>query len=216
MRRPVNLAMSAVTVVVAVAALRSGQRAGLDRAVTVAAPAGIVDATDAPTTPASPGRSAAPSSAPSRLLTSAPSMVLPRGGNGRPGPTPPAQSPPSLRQAPTAPRPPQSPNSQPSPTQSAATTTTVNGAAADTQYGPVQVQVSIRGHRIIRADAIDYPQGSSRDRDINSRAIPELDQETLNAQSSNIDTVSGASYTSDGYRQSLQSALDAAHRAGAW
>jgi len=92
----------------------------------------------------------------------------------------------------------------------------VNGAPADTQYGPVQVQISIRNHRIIRADAIDYPQGSSRDQEINSYAIPQLDQETLDAQSANIDTVSGATYTSDGYRQSLQSALDAAHQAGAW
>jgi uncharacterized protein with FMN-binding domain len=92
---------------------------------------------------------------------------------------------------------------------------TVNGAPADTQYGPVQVQISIRSGRIIRADAIDYPQGGSRDREINSYAIPQLDQETLDAQSANIDTVSGATYTSDGYRQSLQSALDAAHRAGA-
>ena len=80
----------------------------------------------------------------------------------------------------------------------------------------MQVQVSIRGRRIIRADAIDYPQGSRRDQEINSYAIPQLDQETLNAQSANIDTVSGATYTSEGYRQSLQSALDAAHRAGAW
>ena len=103
----------------------------------------------------------------------------------------------------------------PTPTPKTATTTTVNGAPADTQYGPVQVQISIRGGRITRADAIDYPQGSSRDREINSYAIPRLDQETLDAQSANIDTVSGATYTSDGYRQSLQSALDAAHRAGA-
>ena len=91
----------------------------------------------------------------------------------------------------------------------------MNGAPADTQYGPVQVQISIRSGRIIRADAIDYPQGSRRDQEINSSAIPQLNQETLDAQSANIDTVSGATYTSDGYRQSLQSALDAAHKAGA-
>ena len=92
---------------------------------------------------------------------------------------------------------------------------TVNGAPADTQYGPVQVQITVRGGRIVRADAIEYPQGSSRDQQINSYAIPQLDDETLQAQSAQIDTVSGASYTSQGYRESLQSALDAAHRAGA-
>jgi uncharacterized protein with FMN-binding domain len=90
---------------------------------------------------------------------------------------------------------------------------TVNGEAIDTMYGPVQVQVSVRGTRIMSAHAIDYPQGGGRDQEINSVAIPQLDQETLQTQSARIDTVSGATYTSDGYRRSLQSALDAAHRA---
>ena len=94
-------------------------------------------------------------------------------------------------------------------------TTTVNGQAVDTRYGPVQVQIQIRSGRITRADAIDYPQSDGRSQEINSQAVPQLDQETLSAQSSRIDTVSGATYTSDGYRQSLQSALDAAHKAGA-
>jgi uncharacterized protein with FMN-binding domain len=90
---------------------------------------------------------------------------------------------------------------------------TVNGAVIDTMYGPVQVQVTVSNSRIVSADAINYPQGGGRDQEINSRAIPQLDQETMQAQSARIDTVSGATYTSDGYRRSLQSALDAAHRA---
>jgi uncharacterized protein with FMN-binding domain len=90
---------------------------------------------------------------------------------------------------------------------------TVNGSAIDTMYGPVQVQVTVRGARIVSAQAIDYPQGGGRDQEINSVAIPQLNQETMQAQSARIDTVSGATYTSDGYRRSLQSALDAAHRA---
>jgi uncharacterized protein with FMN-binding domain len=89
--------------------------------------------------------------------------------------------------------------------------TTVNGAAADTRYGPVQVQVQIRAGRIVSAKAINYPQGSGRDREINSYAIPVLQTETLSAQSAHVDTVSGATYTSEGYAQSLQSALDSAH-----
>jgi uncharacterized protein with FMN-binding domain len=80
-------------------------------------------------------------------------------------------------------------------------------------YGPVQVQVTVRGNRIVRAHAIDYPQGGGRDQEINSRAVPQLDQEAVQAQSARIDTVSGATYTSEGYRTSLQSALDAAHEA---
>ena len=88
---------------------------------------------------------------------------------------------------------------------------TVNGTAADTQFGPVQVQLVLQGGRIVKAVAIDYPQGSGRDQEINSYAIPQLQTETLRAQSAQVDTVSGATYTSDGYRRSLQAALDAAH-----
>jgi uncharacterized protein with FMN-binding domain len=88
---------------------------------------------------------------------------------------------------------------------------TVNGAAVDTAYGLVQVQVKIQGRRILSATAIDYPQGSGRDRAINQQAVPVLQRETVAAQGAQIDTVSGATYTSDGYRRSLQAALDAAH-----
>mgnify|MGYP000630881574 CR=1 FL=1 len=61
-----------------------------------------------------------------------------------------------------------------------------------------------------RVQAVDYPDGNGRDRQINARAIPILVSETLDAQSAEIDFVSGATYTSDGYQQSLQSALDEA------
>ncbi|MCW2620457.1 MAG: FMN-binding protein [Frankiales bacterium] len=93
----------------------------------------------------------------------------------------------------------------------AASVIVVNGTAVDTRYGLVQVQISVRGSTIVAARAIDYPQGSGRDREINTRAVPVLQQETLAAQSSRVDAVSGATYTSQGYRESLQAALDAAH-----
>jgi uncharacterized protein with FMN-binding domain len=88
---------------------------------------------------------------------------------------------------------------------------TFTGEAADTRYGPVQVRITVAGGRITDAQAVDYPQESGRDVRINSAAVPELNQETLQAQSAQIDTVSGATYTSEGYQQSLQSAIDAAH-----
>jgi uncharacterized protein with FMN-binding domain len=88
---------------------------------------------------------------------------------------------------------------------------TFTGGAADTRYGPVQVQITMAGGRITDAQAVQYPQESGRDVRINSTAVPELNQETLQAQSAQIDTVSGATYTSEGYQQSLQSAIDAAH-----
>jgi uncharacterized protein with FMN-binding domain len=88
---------------------------------------------------------------------------------------------------------------------------TVNGTSVDTRYGPVQVQLVVQGKRVVKATAIDYPQNGGQDREINGQAIPQLQRETLQAQGSAIDTVSGATFTSEGYRTSLQAALDAAH-----
>ena len=90
-------------------------------------------------------------------------------------------------------------------------TSVVNGSSVHTRYGPVQVRLTIRNGRIVTATAIDYPSSGGRDREINSYAIPLLQRETVAAQSARIDTISGATYTSDGYRGSLQAALDAAH-----
>ncbi|WP_370961606.1 FMN-binding protein [Amycolatopsis sp. cg9] len=88
---------------------------------------------------------------------------------------------------------------------------TFTGDAADTRYGPVQVRITVAGGKITDAQAVEYPQESGRDVRINSEAVPELNQEALQAQSAQIDTVTGATYTSEGYRQSLQSAIDQAH-----
>ncbi|HEX4017494.1 MAG TPA: FMN-binding protein [Frankiaceae bacterium] len=87
-------------------------------------------------------------------------------------------------------------------------TKTVTGDSADTRYGPVQVKITAVNGKITSVDAIDYPQNDPRDQEINSYAIPQLNQEALAAGTANIDIVSGATYTSDGYVQSLQSALD--------
>jgi uncharacterized protein with FMN-binding domain len=89
---------------------------------------------------------------------------------------------------------------------------TFTGAAVDTRYGPVQVQITVSGGRITSARTLQVPQQSSRDIRINSAAVPILNNETVQAQSAQIDTVSGATYTSEGYAQSLQSAIDAAHQ----
>jgi uncharacterized protein with FMN-binding domain len=80
----------------------------------------------------------------------------------------------------------------------------------DTRYGPVQVRIDVSGGKISKIDVLQYPNGMQRDQDINSYALPVLNQEALAAQSAQIDAVSGATYTSDGYTQSLQSALDQA------
>ncbi|MDQ2740055.1 MAG: FMN-binding protein [Actinomycetota bacterium] len=81
-----------------------------------------------------------------------------------------------------------------------------------TEYGPVQVQITVAGGKITAADAVQYPTAQRRDVQINRQAVPMLNAEVLAAQSATIDAVSGASYTSDGYVQSLQAALDLAHQ----
>jgi uncharacterized protein with FMN-binding domain len=87
----------------------------------------------------------------------------------------------------------------------------VNGTVANTRWGPVQVQVHISGGRIVDVKTLQTPHGNQRDLEINSYAVPVLRKEVLDAQSADIDTVSGATVTSDGYIRSLQYALDAAH-----
>jgi uncharacterized protein with FMN-binding domain len=88
---------------------------------------------------------------------------------------------------------------------------TYTGGVASTQWGPVQVQITVQGHKITRARAVQYPQGTSTDAQINGYALPILDKEVIQQQRAAIDTVSGATVTSDGYLQSLQSAIDTAH-----
>jgi uncharacterized protein with FMN-binding domain len=90
-------------------------------------------------------------------------------------------------------------------------TRTVAGAAVMTPYGPVQVQVKVRGTRIVSISTLALPFDRSRSQEISQVAGPLLRSEALKAQSARIDVVSGATYTSEGYAQSLQSALDRAH-----
>ncbi|MFJ5233910.1 FMN-binding protein [Kitasatospora sp. NPDC088391] len=91
------------------------------------------------------------------------------------------------------------------------TSRSVTGDAVSTRYGPVQVKVALDAdRRITKIDVVQYPSRDHRDQEINSYAIPVLNQEALAAQSAKIDVVSGATYTSDGYTRSLQSALDKA------
>src|SRR4051812_29713411 len=87
-------------------------------------------------------------------------------------------------------------------------TRTVTGASIDTRYGPVQVKITVTNGAITAASAIDYPTNDPRDQQINSYAVPALNEEAVRSGSASIDMISGATYTSEGYIQSLQSALD--------
>jgi uncharacterized protein with FMN-binding domain len=86
--------------------------------------------------------------------------------------------------------------------------TAVDGNAANTAYGPVQIQLIERNSKIVKVAVLVQPANTLNDVQIGAFAFPKLISETLTAQSGKIDAVSGASYTSAGYIQSLQSALD--------
>jgi uncharacterized protein with FMN-binding domain len=90
-------------------------------------------------------------------------------------------------------------------------TKTYTGEVAQTRWGPVQVQITVTDGEITAAGTTQVPSDNPRDQEINSYAVPVLDQEAVQAQSAQIDAVSGATVTSDGYIQSLQSAIDQAH-----
>ena len=85
---------------------------------------------------------------------------------------------------------------------------TVTGPVVDTPYGPVQVQVTVKSGKIVDVAALQTPSDQMRSQMIAQYAVPVLRQEALQAQSAQIDLVSGATYTSMGYAQSLQAALD--------
>ncbi|MBL0885057.1 FMN-binding protein [Myceligenerans indicum] len=85
---------------------------------------------------------------------------------------------------------------------------TVTGAVATNKEGTFQVAVTFSGDTIVDVITVQAGHDSARSQQINEDAVPILRSEALQAQSANIDTVSGATYTSEGYRESLQSAID--------
>jgi uncharacterized protein with FMN-binding domain len=84
------------------------------------------------------------------------------------------------------------------------------GAMFRNPYGPVQVRITVRGGRMVDVEAVQLPTAAARGIEIGMRAAPLLREQALERQSAELDTVSGATYTSDGYRKSLQSAIDLA------
>ncbi len=87
---------------------------------------------------------------------------------------------------------------------------TFTGQSADTPYGPVQVKITVTGGKFSDVNATRLPHGNSYDEQVDQYAVPMLAKEAVSAQSAKIQMVSGATYTSTGYLQSLQSALDQA------
>ncbi|MEU4681581.1 FMN-binding protein [Streptomyces xinghaiensis] len=188
-RRTVLAAAGTVSVIVALLALKPDRDPALARA-------------GGPGTPSTAAVSPAPPSSPSP----SPASAKPSRSTGRASAEP-SPSPSASRT--TAP-PPARTGTAPETTTAPPATRSVTGDTVRTAHGPVQVRITLTGSRITAAAALQSPTGDPRTEQISSTAIPRLNQDTLAAQSADIDTVSGATYTSDGYRQSLQSALDRA------
>ncbi|KRC47069.1 FMN-binding protein [Leifsonia sp. Root227] len=93
-------------------------------------------------------------------------------------------------------------------TATASATKVITGSTVDTRYGPIQLQVTFSGSTITAITALQTPNQDRRSVSINEQAVPMLTQEAMSSQSAKIDTISGATYTSEGYIQSLQSAID--------
>ncbi|MDQ1708618.1 MAG: hypothetical protein QOG49_3 [Frankiaceae bacterium] len=183
MRRAVATITGTIAVLVLLLSFKSSPRTAAPRPAALAPAAGTAPAT----------------AAPGDATTPAPAAAAP----STPGAAPTTKAPASKSAATKAPA-----------TAAPATTKkTVSGQTVDTRYGPVQVQVSLSGATITDIRALQLPSDRRRSAEISQGAEPLLRQEALTAQSARIDTVSGATYTSDGYAQSLQSALDQA-RAG--
>ena len=89
---------------------------------------------------------------------------------------------------------------------------TINGDSISTRYGNVEVAVTFRGKQITDVKPIQLPFSHRRSQEISDQAAPLLHEEVLQAQSAQIDSLSGATYTSQGYADSVQSAIDKANQ----
>src|SRR5688500_16831155 len=176
----------------------------------VGAKAGFGSTADPATTPLADGRpQGGPSgSAPPAGGPAAPPGATPDGGPAAPGATTAPAAPGTGKTTAPATKP-----TTKAPVTPPKSTTMKNGTftgdAAITDYGLVEVRITVSAGKLT-ATALDYPQDTDRSRSLSSRAIPALNRMAASANSASIDSVSGATYTSDGYRQSLQSAIDKA------
>ena len=88
---------------------------------------------------------------------------------------------------------------------------TYTGPSVDVNYGLVEVQATIQNGKIAQVQFLQYPNDRRTSQQINAIAMPYLQQEAIQVQSANVDIVSGATLTSEGFQMSLQSALANAH-----
>jgi uncharacterized protein with FMN-binding domain len=152
--------------------------------------AGIAVASTAPATPTVSAAPMTPSASPSPSKTTK-KPAAKKHATAAPTTSAPASAPPP---PPTTSAPPPKPSGN------------FTGPLEDTQYGAVQVQITVSNGKITSANG-SLPQGGSH---VGQDAMPQLNQEVLTVQSAQIQGVSGATYTSQAYMQSLQHAIDQA------
>jgi len=87
---------------------------------------------------------------------------------------------------------------------------TYTGQAQDNQYGTVQVAAVVSGGKITAVNFLQAPSDRAHSLQLSTYAEPQLQQETIQAQNANVNIISGATLTSEGYMQSLQTALSQA------
>ena len=144
---------------------------------------------------------------------SAPTTAAGAGAAARPGPSTTVPGPPPTSGPPAPASPASAPATTPPTTASPTTTTTsgtrrANGSDVQYRYGELELQVTISGGQITDVQPVIDNAADQRSAQINSQAEPQLRQQALQAQSSNINGVSGATYTSNAFVQSLQAALN--------
>ncbi|WP_051274795.1 FMN-binding protein [Cellulomonas sp. URHD0024] len=206
-------APSPTSIVTADAAADPGAAGNVQRAPSPAAPP---SAAASPTASAAPIAPAPPAPAPTAPTPTDPAPTAPA-PTAHPPAGPPAAPPPAA--APAAPATPSvappavAPSAPthvppPAPAPPAESTVTIVGTVEHNRYGSVQVAVTFTGSAITKVQTLQVPTLANESRRINQSAAPVLAQEVMVAQSAQIDTVSGATYTSEGYAASVQSAID--------
>jgi uncharacterized protein with FMN-binding domain len=167
-------------------------------------PAGLsVSAPATPTASAAGSASASPSASAKKTPKASTPATPTAPAKTTQAATHPAKAPPTT--APPKAPPTTAPAKAPPTTAPAKASGNFTGPSENTQYGPVQVQITVANGKISAANDVQQPEDS-----IGANAVSQLNSEVLTAQSANIQAVSGATYTSNGYIASLQQAVDRA------
>ncbi len=208
MRRFISVLIATVAGLVVLLSFKTTQaKAPRPVALSSATPGASAGAPDSPSPVGSaPASSAAASSVqPSTTTPTAAAATASKASpSAKPSPTP------TKSAAKPTPKPTPKPAPKPSSTTKTVTGSAITVGEGRRVFGVVQVRLTLTNGKITAVDPVQVPQNDGHSQDLSGYSIPKLSQEVLSAQSASIDAVSGATYTSEAYAQSVQAALDAA------